>query len=366
MKTIAVFTGAGASKPFGFPLTSELLPLIKDKLYSSRLFGNSEAARKELSRYINILLPGFNSVSPANLPLITDVLSLVDHSLYILNSPAPMMTTKDLTRLRILLERAILEVLDVDLPQYDPPDSLVRLTNWMIAQHRIEGTPVGIISTNYDIALETQLFKQYQQRQIRVEFDFGFCWRDPAPGLVYERPGRPSFRLYKLHGSLNWLHCDLCDHIYINTFGSIAELGFAEEVQHYNTCHCNHAPLRSVIIAPSLVRDVRDVNLLECWKNAVEFLRTATEWVIIGYSFPPEDIAIRSLFLRAYNARESPPFIRVVQKSEDESVRSRYKLFFPNCVYDTGGLERFLLNQFTPNDAYQSVATDAAKRSSRH
>ncbi len=143
---------------------------------------------------------------------------------------------------------------------------------------------------------------------------------------------------------MNWLRCDLCEHNYINTFGAIADLAFHEDVNDYNTCHCGHAPLRSVIIAPSLVRDIRDVNLLEIWKNTLELLRTATEWVIIGYSFPSEDIAIRSLFLRAYNGHEERPLIRVIQKGEDKTVSSRYKLFFPNCIYETGGLEQFLSN----------------------
>jgi len=350
MKKTAVFMGAGASKPFGFPLTCELLPLMQEKLNSGELFRRSQSAREELSRYITRLLPGFNSVAPENLPLITDVLSLVDHSLFSSNSLTPLMARRDLARLRILLEWAILEVLDLELLPlpHIVPTSLARLTDWLFAQTRMDGHSVGVISTNYDIALETQLFRRYSDHLIRTEFDFGFSWRDTSTGTVYERPANPSFRLYKLHGSLNWLRCDLCDHVYINIYGSIADLSFTEGVHSNNTCHCNYAPLRSVIIAPSLVRDIRDVNLLECWKNAIEFLRTASEWIIIGYSFPPEDIAIRSLFLRAYNGRESPPEIRIVQKGESRDVISRYKLFFPNCIYDTDGLEGFLAREYTP------------------
>jgi hypothetical protein len=258
---------------------------------------------------------------------------------------------KDLTQFRVLLERAILEVLDIRSLPHDCPESLSRMSGWLIAQANIEGQSLGIISTNYDIELETQLFKRYPHHLINTEFDFGFSWRDTSTGVVYKRPADPSLRLYKLHGSLNWLRCDLCDHVYINTYGSIADLGFDEEIHKGNTCHCRYAPLRSVIIAPSIVRDIRDVNLLECWKNAIEFLRTATEWIIIGYSFPSEDIAIRSLFLRAYNARQIPPLVHVIQKGENRAVSSRYRLFFPNCVYETRGLEEFINNEYRPLDA---------------
>ena len=212
----------------------------------------------------------------------------------------------------------------------------------------MEGQAVGLISTNYDIEVETQLFRRYSNHVISTEFDFGFSWRDTATGVVYKRPIDPSLRVYKLHGSLNWLRCDLCDHVYVNTRGAIADLSFDEEIHGGNTCHCSYAPLRSVIIAPSIVRDIRDVNLLECWKTAVEFLRTATEWIIIGYSFPSEDIAIRSLFLRAYNARKTPPVVRVIQKGEDKAAASRYRLFFPRCTYETGGLEEFIYNEYKP------------------
>jgi NAD-dependent SIR2 family protein deacetylase len=355
MKTIAVFMGAGASKPFGCPLTNELLPLIKKRLSSGELFRKAfdkfQADREELSRCINVLLPGFNSVGSEDLPLITDVLSLVDHSLHSSNSLTPLMSTKALIRFRTLLERAILEVLDMGLLMHDSPHLPNRLSDWLIAQARIEGQKVGIISTNYDIELETQLFSRYPNHLISTEIDFGFSWWDTLTGAVYKRPANPSLRIYKLHGSLNWLRCDLCDHIYVNTRGSIAELGFAEEIHGGNTCHCSYAPLRSVIVAPSIVRDIRDANLLECWKNAIEFLRTATKWIIIGYSFPSEDIAIRSLFLRAYNARKTPPFVRVIQKGENKAVSSRYRLFFPNCIYETGGLEGFLYNEYSPADA---------------
>ena len=86
-------------------------------------------------------------------------------------------------------------------------------------------------------------------------------------------------------------------------------------------------------MAPSLVRDIRDPNLLAIWVHALELLRTADEWTVIGYSLPPEDIAIRYLLIRAYNSRgeKERPRIRVVQLGASNEVRSRYKLFFPNC-----------------------------------
>jgi hypothetical protein len=343
MKSTVVFMGAGASKPFGFPLTKELLPLIKDSVAKGDLFENSSSDRELLLQGLKKLLPGVDSIEPTDLPLITDVLSLIDHSLQLSNVPAPQMVSKELAGLRILLERALLEKLDISELAKNPPDVLTRLIQWLTSIAESNTQTLGIISTNYNVAVESQLFGRCASYAELVEnFDFGFSWRDVQAGTIHARPERPTYRLYKLHGSLNWLRCDLCEHIYINPYGEIASLGFHSQIGDFNTCHCQHAPLRSVIVAPSLVRDIRDVNLLELWRTTLELLRTTDEWIIIGYSFPPEDIAIRLLFLRAYNGRTKDLKIKVVQGSDDPVIRARYKVFFPDCEYEVDGLEGFL------------------------
>jgi hypothetical protein len=109
-----------------------------------------------------------------------------------------------------------------------------------------------------------------------------------------------------------------------------------------NTCHCGHHPLRAVMVAPSMVRDIRDANLLSVWRVALETLRSADAWYIIGYSLPPGDIAIRSLLIRAYHARDVSPHLEVVQHSE--ATYPNYRLLFklPKAQFHAGGLVAFL------------------------
>src|SRR6185295_9652724 len=52
-----------------------------------------------------------------------------------------------------------------------------------------------------------------------------------------------------------------------------------------------------------LVRDVREPHLLSIWNAALNELRLAHEWNFVGYSLPQEDIAIRTMLLRAYHGR---------------------------------------------------------------
>jgi hypothetical protein len=91
-----------------------------------------------------------------------------------------------------------------------------------------------------------------------------------------------------------------------------------------------------MIIAPSYVRDVRDPVLLGIWRSALESLRQAARWIIIGYSLPPEDLAIRSMLVRAYQGRDAgqpEPDVTVVQKARKEPEVSRYQLLLPGHRY---------------------------------
>jgi NAD-dependent SIR2 family protein deacetylase len=151
----------------------------------------------------------------------------------------------------------------------------------------------------------------------------------------------------KLHGSVDWVKCDLCGWIVCND-----DYFFGQQPYHIvsyrkkgpeNTCACGHWPLRPVIVAPSLVRDIRDINILTVWKAAFEELRTADRWYMIGYSLPIDDYAIRSMLIRALKSRKDPPVIEVYQWGDNVETRSRYRAFFgERCAYHDSGMEGFI------------------------
>ena len=96
-----LFLGAGASRPFGFPVTAEILPEVLRRL---------EPSPGELGDLLGRFLPAlFRGAAEA--PLITDLLSLVDHLIATRNAPQPDLGVADLDRLRLLLERAVADVL---------------------------------------------------------------------------------------------------------------------------------------------------------------------------------------------------------------------------------------------------------------
>ena len=351
---IALFLGAGASKPFGFPVTDEILPELLRRLRRGDLFpdrGNggsrgSAAPGDELRELLGRLLPGLfpRAVAP---PLITDVFSLLDQMIAADNALGPGVEPAGLGRLRLLLEHGVAEVLAAPRsgPRRPGPALQEKLAGWI---HRACGPGrrfVSVITTNYDFGLERRLLSRIPPRAIPTRVDFGLNWR-PANGEVRRaacpRPPRPALAVYTLHGALHWLRCPLCEHVYIHPSEPIFREGQGEGGDAWRTCSCGYRPLRHVLVAPSMVRDVRDPNLLGVWQSALEALRTAAQWVIAGYSLPPQDVGIRSLLLRAYQARPRPPRVRVVQHGRDREVEDRYRVLFPDLVFDAGGIEGFV------------------------
>ena len=277
----------------------------------------------------------------------------MDYLLSAGNAPQPDLDLAGLDRLRALLERAIAEVLaepTVRDRAAANEDVLTRFVDWMHDHARGGDSRLSIITTNYDVVIEKRLYERLNAREIPELIDFGLSWRvvDGADHASAQgRPASPWLGFYKLHGSLDWLRCPLCDHIYIDPArtifrGESGHGGRERASMRGATCVCGYRPLRHIIVAPSMVRDVRNPNLLTIWHSALEALRTADEWIVIGYSMPPEDVAIRAMLLRAYRGRQRPPRVRLVELGPKEEVEGRYRLLFPDLEFDSGGVEGFV------------------------
>ncbi len=369
---VAVFLGAGASKAFGWPLTNKLLPLILDGLIERNLFEdvriNTEeenaSDRELLTKTLVALCPGievtraFLEKNEPRLPLVTSLLSMLDYSLSSGQALVSGVTADEIKNARVLLERAIYETIEHEdeatspnnYPPREPNKWTTRLTEWLDSI-RSSSTAVGVITSNYDVAIEkVWRFNQDDSKKVAsLSLDFGFDWTWPSnsdPEIIIRRPATPHRRLYKLHGSTNWLRCGLCDRTYINPAVGIAIYAYKRQVKKSNSCHCGHAKLEVQIVSPSFVREVRAPNLISVWQQALNWLRKADDWIVIGYSFPDEDLNIRSLFTRALASRKTLPYVTAIQLGKNDQIRMRYEAFFPpgQITFLTGGLEVFLAN----------------------
>jgi NAD-dependent SIR2 family protein deacetylase len=360
--SVAVFLGAGASKSFGYPLTRDLMLQIFKGLLQNEILGREAAGmgtaktspRQELLDFLVELLPG-ERYSENLLPQVTAVLSLLDFSLATGQALLPGRTMDDTRRARRLLERAILETIP-DHEWFEPAEEarFDLFARWLgCLKSRGSRGGLSLITSNYDMISDLAALYvararwsdgQWSLNSVARKVDFGFRWVHPEwdDETIFDRPPQPEVALLKLHGSTNWLRCPLCENVYINPAGPIAWLAGRKKTAWTNECHCSETQLEPQIISPSFVREMREPNLIAVWKHALERLRAARHWVIIGYSFPDEDVGIRALFARASSARDPKPRITVVQR--DEKARVNYESFFEQGTvnYLTGGMDLLL------------------------
>src|SRR3954471_1507697 len=206
-----LFLGAGASRPFGFPMTAEILPEILRRLRERALFQEARRGRIReagasahdelhdlLSRFVPTLFEG--DLEP---PLITDLLSLIDHLLTSGNAPQPDLDLGGLDRLRALLERAIAEVLaEPTVPDRADANEgvLSHFVDWRHDRAERGDRQLSIITTNYDVAIEKQLYARLDVKDIPDLIDFGLSWRtvERPDAPAQSRPASPWISLYKL------------------------------------------------------------------------------------------------------------------------------------------------------------------------
>lgn len=359
-RRIAIFLGAGASKLFGYPLTRDLLLMILEGLKSRRILlhrsGDGELVdHRKLLNFLTRLLPG-ERLTRESLPLVTGVLSLLDFALATGQVLLPGTTIAQTREIRRLLELAILEVIP-DQDDWSPTEERDFKETKFFLQKLLKqkNRSIALITTNYDM-LSDQLVMRTANvalengynslKSLARKVDFGFRWVNPdivKTEVTYARPERARIALYKLHGSTNWLRCPLCENIYINPAGPISLLASRNSEIWDNECHCSETKLETQIVPPSFIRDTKEPNLIAIWKNTLDYLREANHWLLIGYSFPDEDVAIRALITRAYGAKRTHhPKVSVLQL--DDSARANYESFFPPGHFDylTGGMRLFL------------------------
>jgi hypothetical protein len=307
-----LFVGGGASKPFKIPLTGEILPSVVRRLRNNaenRLFckaSNKERAEGDagfLAEGLRVLYPGIRLDGSANelkaLPYVTEVLSFIDFLIANGQPPKPRWDLDKLIRLRTLFDRAICEVLwspfELDRPDpgvwttpSDPKEGPTHSGRgpadsesqdelcWQNFKRFIESKVADasdhltVITTNYDLLLDTILGEVAKESEsgVSTQIDRGFVYRmvDDEGGLAARPAGRGNRRgilpkctsiaarlaLYKLHGSLNYLQCQVCDQVYFNPNGRIVDLAFEYDVMGHDL-----SPLHS----HELFRRVRHIPL---------------------------------------------------------------------------------------------------------
>ena len=350
VKSSVYFLGAGASADAFVPLTNKLLPALVKSLPSR--------SGKNLRNFIDYF--GFTGKDQSIVDLINFVNSAIRHN-------QPLDKRFDIVTLRRIREEITVylssvmdtagkrgKVLALPDDAKEQPFAKERrimpyfrtFARKLVTRERYIGTELlpgdVVITTNYDTNLDAALFELAYADDTGIgPNDFKLTdvylgsseFRDPDEDEYAFSDPEHTIDLLKLHGSFNWLYCPRCHRIFVAAFGSSVQfLMRKKQSPDETTCFCDY-PLDPVIVAPSGEQEISNPHLRGIWMNAYHALERADRIIICGYSLPPQDLAIRSLFYRAIDGRRQlggaePSEIVVVNTSKESEFRKRYKTLF--------------------------------------
>ena len=339
----ALIAGAGLSAVAGIPTTRELpkqfLSLPPTGATPTPL---QEAMSEHLRQYWEVVF-GYEPGGPA--PSFEDHFTVLDLAANTGHQLGSSYSPKQLRAIRRLSIHRVFDVLNTKFRRSEElSEFLSTLAN---------GSGNGILTTNWDIAIERHLLPDSFHYSVAIEH---------LGGGVYDRRGIP---LLKLHGSTNWAYCDCCSRLYAfdphQGKGALYEHVFIDKddfralapdakVAHLRIhgskakCYVCGIALSSRVATFSYAKVLNFVHFLSIWDDAFTLLRSARRWLFVGYSLPEADFHLRHMLKTAQLGRAEPGEVKVtVVTNDDQQTIERFKSFFGASVevVENGGFEQW-------------------------
>lgn len=329
----AIFLGAGASKADGAPLQMNLFKEYFQNLQHNRINNPDNFLIKLFRDLFDINVLG--NLIQTDFPSFEEVLGILEMTYsrketFLFQEDGENRNFIKIEDLKSCLNKLISIVLKNTLENYKHVhDQLVKK---LVETNLINETI--FITSNYDLLCDNAIC-----RDENFQVDYGF-----PIGHDFNRPHK--IKLYKLHGSLNWLVCPVCNTVNLTPFLKNIE-------NNYYCENCNTHQSKPIIIAPSYVKDLAYPHLAQIWNQAEIALKAVDHIIFCGYSFPDADINIKYLIKRIQKNRPQniPLHYTVINnhqhktKHQKEEEKKRYKRFLGPQVDYT----KLTFNQFVKN-----------------
>lgn len=325
MKDVYVF-GAGASASEGAPVVHNFLHIAYRYFKEETLDAELEIVWDFLEHFYGSRVEITSEHDLDRYPDIDEIFNIVDWYLLHNQSFSARFPRSKLYELKMALVKLISATLERSLP-------LNNGTHKLFVSQAINraSTPPTFISLNYDLILERAI------KDAGFSTEYGFYGTHHSH-LANSR----KIPLYKLHGSLNWSLCPLCE--------EISEHG--EKVAHVlfkqknpitcDNCRCDNS--QAIIIAPTLYKSYSISRLHNVWDSAALAISQADRLFFIGYSLAPADTSIIAMIKRALNAPGKERKIIVI--NPNRQVCKRYLQFFrDNCKINCMGFTREIFEE---------------------
>jgi len=342
MKT-AIFLGAGASKADGAPLQSELF-----KEYFTLIKDNPVGDNRSELRTFFLFLFGLD-VDNDNLdkiifPTFEEALGILDlaenrgeefkeydNQNFICNSGR-------IKKLKYYLVLSMAKVIKEKL------NSTKRIHKKLInnLDNKNLMKDVIFISSNYDLLIDTALNKN----GYKIDYWINFRNYSKSRNANLEEN---LIKLFKIHGSLNWLYCPVCNDLTL-TKGEKGVVSLIEEPSN-NTCEECETLYSPIIVPPTYFKDMTNLFLNTIWNSTESnLLNNVNHIIFCGYSFPEADMHIKYLLKRIEHNRSQNKDLKISvfnyhsEKDENEikNEKNKFNRFFKSKVnYRKKSFEEF-------------------------
>ncbi len=353
---ICIFLGAGASAAENLPIQNELfsnyfkytLPLSPNSLMNINL----RQFFKEMFG-IDVLLDDLDKV---DFPTFEEVLGLLDMAEQKRESFKNFGTDTYNNRngsINILRQYLILLTANSINNAYKESNQYHEL----LIQNLLKGRKLfdtTFISANYDIHIDNTISTLYDKEKMPLMLDYGVNFANfDFKNSSWKVPQGKSIKLYKIHGSLNWLYCPICSSLTLTPYegGVMRILNNQEEA----TClNCGEYTI-PIIVPPTYFKNMSNIYLSSVWNKAEIALRKSNLVIFCGYSFPEADIHIKYMLKRVQTSKRDKPLKIMVFNNHKNKLQltlkkeeMRYKRFLGQDVIFT-------------NDSFQDFALDPCK-----
>lgn len=331
-KKIVFFLGAGFSYDAGIPLQSTLMEKVFEKQNDP-----------EVESLGNFLEDAFKRPKDVSSTLaLEDFYTPIDRCIATGRSFRGY-SGEYLTQMRNILSYRLAEA--ISEPCTTGRDDYVRdFLKKILTKHYSKPTPdyITVITSNWDNVIEKCLIDythKVDDTEKSLVFDYG-CWavsfqenskKQLIPALVAKEQKNKPFKFYKIHGSVNWYNCPICNRVFIdNEFRNKKDIicrfcdpGFKNLTEESK----KGITLNKMMIYPTALKDISNIQLQMLWQNMITEFSEASHIVFIGYSLPYSDFELRQMLLR-YVPDNTAITVVTINDPNTESLTKSYKGLF--------------------------------------
>lgn len=170
----------------------------------------------------------------------------------------------------------------------------------------------AVITLNYDTVVEAAIPEATPGGSYRNIYPFhvNFPWGTYG-GSQYGPTPRTTFRLLKLHGSLNWFYGGPTapSTTWPVDSGHIGRWVNREEIPNFSEIRRSMTGLQPLIVPPTFGKSAYFENILvrETWTEARKELLDSKRLFLLGYSAPQADVQVRTLVAETMIGKELIP-----------------------------------------------------------